>query len=139
LPYLRDLADAVSATTALTVRDGDEAVVLAVVPPRTSDVHIAYRTGLRHRLDQAASGLALLAAEGERAGERAAVAEARARGWALSRGELLGGVEGVGAPIVLPGGECVGAVSAVWIDDRDPAPVAEALVRCAGAVAAALR
>jgi DNA-binding IclR family transcriptional regulator len=75
---LERLADELGATTALTVRDGEEAVVLAVVEPRNTDMHIAYRAGLRHSLDQAASGIAILAAMEPSAGERAAITKARA-------------------------------------------------------------
>lgn len=51
---LRRLADELRATTALTVRDGEEAVVAAVVEPTSTVMHIAYRAGLRHPLDRAA-------------------------------------------------------------------------------------
>ena len=71
---LRSLADELQATTALTVRDGDEAVVLAVVEPRGTTWHLAYRPGLRHRLSVAAPGLAILAgwsaAPGRATGDR---------------------------------------------------------------------
>ena len=59
---LRMLADEVRATTALTLRDGDEALVAAVVEPRSTDMHVAYRPGLRHPINRAAPGLAILAA-----------------------------------------------------------------------------
>ena len=58
---LRSLAEEVRATTALTIRDGNEAVVAAVVEPTTTVMHIAYRPGLRHPIDRAAPGLAILA------------------------------------------------------------------------------
>jgi DNA-binding IclR family transcriptional regulator len=139
IPELRRLADALGATTALTVRDGEEAVVAAVVEPRNTDMHIAYRTGLRHRLDQAASGIALLAGLPPRPGEREQISTARARGWSQSTSELLpGGVTGVGAPIVVSGHECEAAVTAVWADDRDPAGAAEAVMQSAKAIAARL-
>ena len=77
MPELQALADDVGATAALTIRDGEDAVVAAVCEPRNSDIHIAYRAGLRHRLDQAASGIAILAALPPRPGEREAVARAR--------------------------------------------------------------
>jgi DNA-binding IclR family transcriptional regulator len=139
LPELRRLADALGATTALTVRDAEEAVVAAVVEPRNTDMHIAYRSGLRHRLDQAASGIALLAGLPPRDGEREPIRLARARGWSQSTSELLpGGVTGVGAPILVPGHECEAAISAVWADGRDPAGAAEAVMRSARSIASAL-
>jgi len=138
MPALRTLADELGATTALTVRDGDEAVVVAVVEPRSTDLHIAYRTGLRHRLDQAASGIAILAALPPQSGERSAIRRARERGWALSSGELLAGATGVGAAVAAPGGEPAASVSAVWIAPRDEAAAAARVVGCAERIAAAL-
>jgi len=139
IPQLRLLADELGATTALTVRDGEEAVVAAVVEPRNTDMHIAYRAGLRHRLDQAASGIALLAGLPPREGEREAIQIARARGWSQSTSELLpGGVTGVGAPILVNGHECEAAISAVWADDREPQSAAGAVMSAALAIAARL-
>lgn len=136
-PELRSLADELGATTALTVRDGDEAVVVTVVEPRSTDLHIAYRTGLRHRLDQAASGIAILAALPPQKGERKQIRQARERGWAFSSGELLPGATGVGAAVVA-GEEPVASVSAVWIAARDEAAAAARVLRSAQAIAAAL-
>jgi DNA-binding IclR family transcriptional regulator len=135
---LRMLADEVRATTALTLRDGDEALVAAVVEPRSTDMHIAYRPGLRHPINRAAPGLAILAAGPPLPGERAEIGRARRRGWAQSSGELLPGATGVAAPIVLPGRDCEASISAVWIEPRDAASMAEPVMRSAGAIAAAL-
>ncbi|MBX5443260.1 MAG: helix-turn-helix domain-containing protein [Solirubrobacteraceae bacterium] len=135
---LRTLADELRATTALTVRDGEEAVVAAVVEPRNSDMHISYRAGLRHRLDQAASGVAILAGLPPRPGERATIREARERGWAVTSSELLPGATGVGVPVLVPGRECEAAVTAVWTDGRDPASAAPAVAAAARESAAAL-
>lgn len=128
---LERLADALGATTALTVRDGAEAVVFAVVEPRNTDMHIAYRPGLRHRLDQAASGIAILAAMEPRDGERAAITQARAQGWALSTGELIPGATGVAAPLA----GLDASISAVWIELRDPAAAAGLVTHSAGVIA----
>ena len=135
---LRLLADEVRATTALTIRDGDEAVVAAVVEPTSTDMHIAYRPGLRHPVDRAAPGLAILAGGLPLPGERPEVELARRRGWAQTTGELLPGATGIGAPILIPGGTAEASISAVWIDPRDPAEMAEPLLRAARAIAAAL-
>lgn len=138
-PELRQLADDLRATVALTIRDGEEAVVVAVVEPRSTDLHIAYRSGLRHRLDQAASGIAILAGLPPRRGERRAVAAARERGWSSSEGELLPGATGVAAPILLDGAETEASVSAVWIEPRDAQAAAGRVVRTAQRIAAGLR
>jgi DNA-binding IclR family transcriptional regulator len=135
---LRALADEVGATTALTVRDGDEAVVAAVVEPTRTDMHIAYRPGLRHPIDRAAPGLAILAAGPPLPGERPEVARARAQGWAVTSGELLPGATGIAAPVVVPGRETEASISAVWIPPRDTEPVVRPLLETAAAIAAAL-
>jgi DNA-binding IclR family transcriptional regulator len=113
-PVLRELADRLQATTALTLRDGDEAVVAIVTSPRDQLVHLTYRTGMRHPLSAGAPGLALLAAMPRRTSEPPAVAGARERGWAQSSGQLLPGATGVAAA-VLSAREPVAAISAVWI------------------------
>jgi DNA-binding IclR family transcriptional regulator len=138
VPELQRLADEVEATTALTLRDGDAAVVAAVLEPRNTEMHIAYRTGLRHELDQAASGVAILASLPPAPGEREAIVEARRRGWAYSSGELLAGASGVGVAIANPGNADGASISAVWIGERDAEGAADLLKASAGRIEAAL-
>lgn len=135
---LRSLADELQATTALTVRDGDEAVVLAVVEPRGTTWHLAYRPGLRHGLSVAAPGLAILAAGPPIPGERPEIAIVRERGYACTTGELLAGATGVAAPVAVSGQETGASISAVWIERRDEAEAGAAVIRSAQAIAAAL-
>ncbi len=90
--------------------------MLLVVEPRATDMHITYRAGLRHPLNVAASGIAILAGSAPLPGEREAVTQARGRGWAQSAGELLRGTTGVGAPIRTGEGPCQAAISAVWLN-----------------------
>ena len=131
---LRPLADALRATTALTVRDGDEAVVTAVAEPRSTDLHMTYRLGLRHPLDRGAAGIAILAAAPPVAGERPEVAAARERGWAATSGEIAPGAHGVAAPV-----GTVASVSAVWVGRRaDLDDVAAAVATAARRITEAL-
>ena len=133
-PLLQALADQLTATAALTVRDGeDAAVVLDVRSPLSADMHITYRPGLRHSVAIAASGIAILAGGPPRPSERAEVTQARERGWSRSTGELLPGATGVAAPM----GESA-AVSAVWIGERDEPAMARAVIATARALADAL-
>jgi DNA-binding IclR family transcriptional regulator len=132
------LAEELRATTALTIRDGDEAVVAAVFEPTSTDMHIAYRPGLRHPIDRAASGLAILAGGPPLPGERPEVELARRRGWSQTSGELLPGATGIGVPIPMPGSNAEASVSAVWIDPRDPVELAKPVLRAARAIAEAL-
>jgi DNA-binding IclR family transcriptional regulator len=137
-PELQRLADTLEATTALTLRDVDEALVALVVEPRGTDMHITYRVGLRHPIDVAASGIAILAGGPPLPGERDAVREARERGWARSSGELLKGTTGVGAPIPSGGGPAQAAISAVWLAPRDDVAAGEQVAASAKAIADAL-
>jgi len=66
------------------------------------------------------------------------VAEARRRGWAVSSSELLHGATGIGAAIRPSGESADAAISAVWIDDRDPASAAGPVLEAARRIAAAL-
>lgn len=138
-PELQRLADELNATVALTVREDDEAVVLLVLEPRSSDLHIAYRAGLRHRIDIAAPGLAILAANPPLPGERPEVEMARRRGWSRSSGELLTGATGVGVAITTGLNEPDAAISAVWIAERDEEAVARLLLRTARILSSSLR
>ena len=123
-PVLQRLADALRATTALTVRDGDEAVVVSVMPPREPRLHLTYRQGMRHPLTRGAPGHALVAALPPRPGESDDVARTRARGYAVSSGQLLPGATGVAVAIAAPGHEPEAAISAVWITGLEPDAVA---------------
>jgi DNA-binding IclR family transcriptional regulator len=138
-PYLRALADRFAATTALTVPDGDEAVVATVTAPRDQVIHLTYQTGMRHPLTSGAPGLAILAARRPSAGEPAEVTAARERGWAASTGQLLPGATGVARAVISPRGEPVGALSAVWIAGLDADHVGAAVAEAAEAVSADLR
>lgn len=138
-PYLSALANRFAATTALTVPDGEEAVVAAVTAPRDQVIHLTYHTGMRHPLTSGAPGLAILAARPPSAGEPAEVAAARERGWAASSGQLLPGATGVARAILSPREEPVGALSVVWIAGLDSDDVGAAVAEAAEAVTAELR
>jgi DNA-binding IclR family transcriptional regulator len=138
-PVLRELADRLGATTALTVRDGEEAVVAIVTAPRDQLIHLTYRTGMRHPLSRGAPGLALLAALPPVAGEPDAVTQARERGWAFSTGQLLFGATGVATAISSPANVAVAAISAVWIAGLDPGDAGRAVSAAAAALNSTLR
>jgi DNA-binding IclR family transcriptional regulator len=138
-PVLRSLADQLGATAALTIRDGDEAVVAMVLPPREPRLHLTYRAGMRHPLTRGAPGHVLLAAMPPQPNEPADVARARQRGYAVSSGQLLPGATGVAAAISAPGNEPEAAISAVWIEGLDPDAVATDVVSAAAQIADELR
>ena len=88
VPVMRELADELESTVALLVREGDEAVAVAVVPPTMATYHLAFRTGSRHPLGRGSAGICLLAGLPPREGERPEVTRAREQGFAASKGEV---------------------------------------------------
>lgn len=117
LPELTELARDLAMTAFLVVRDGDDAVTLHTVEPRQSQVHVAYRPGVRHPVDRGAPGLALLAGGPVRPGEREAVQDARRHGWAWSSGEVMPALSSVSAPVLNRDRVPVAAVAVVYLDD----------------------
>lgn len=128
-PVLRALADEVGATAHLTVAEADEAEAIAVVEPRWTDVHVAYRVGARHDVHDAAAGRAIVLARDPRPGAPAYVSSA---------GEFQHGAQGVAAPILGVDGldASLGIVSLRELDSDDVGP---RVVRAAAAAADALR
>lgn len=138
-PELASLANEVGMTAFLVVADDGEALTVVSVEPRHSQVHVAYRPGLRHPIDRGAPGLALLAGEPARGDERSEVTLARTRGWAHSHSEVLAGMSAVAAPVVRGAGACVGAVAVVYVDSgADPRQLGTRVTATARAVAAEL-
>ncbi|MGE0000294.1 MAG: IclR family transcriptional regulator [Ilumatobacteraceae bacterium] len=113
LPELTAMAEDLAMTAFLVVRDGDEAVTVESVEPRTTTAHVAYRPGNRHPVDRGAPGIALLAGGTPSPGERPEVAEARARGFATSRGEVVAGVAAIATWIDGPDG-VIGAIACIF-------------------------
>jgi DNA-binding IclR family transcriptional regulator len=138
LPELSLLANEVGKTAFLVVRQGDEAVTVAVVEPRQSGAHVAYRPGMRHDVGRGAPGLALLAGSPPVAGERPEVTLARSRGWVATRAEVLDGMSAVAAPVIDPRGACHGAVAVVFVTDDDLEGLGGVVLRTARTVGAAL-
>src|SRR4051812_39481420 len=139
LPVLQRLADDLRATAALTIRDGEEAVVALVVPPREPRMHIAYRVGMRHPLTQGSPGHVLLAARPPASSEWENITVARRQGYAVSRGELFPGATGVAAAVESPGHEPEASVSAVWIEGIDLDQAAASVMGAAREISSALR
>ena len=132
---LQQLADKLSSTCALTVRNGDEGLVALVQEPAVSRMHIAYRRGLRHPLTQAASGLAILSSDEPRTGERKEIIRARKVGYAVTRNELFAGATGVAVPIIGGDRVAVGSISIVWLgDELEVEHAAMELRQCADAI-----
>ncbi|WP_031086064.1 IclR family transcriptional regulator [Streptomyces sp. NRRL WC-3549] len=110
-PILDELADVTRATTHLLVREGaSEVRALMVVEPRGALVHVSFRPGHTHSIEEGSGGLALLAQGPPVEGERAEVTEARARGYAVTMGEVIPAVIGVSAAVPARGGEATTSI-----------------------------
>ncbi|MFE6889107.1 IclR family transcriptional regulator [Streptomyces sp. NPDC057694] len=99
-PLLDELAEATRATVHLMVREGaGDMRALMVVEPRGARVHVSFRPGQTHSIEQGSAGLALLAVGPPRDGERPEVTEARTQGFAVTEGEVIPAVIGVSAAV----------------------------------------
>jgi DNA-binding transcriptional ArsR family regulator len=137
LPALRGLAEDLGATAHLTLVDGADALVVAVIEPSWTDFHVAYRTGLRHQLDENAAGRAILAA-------RAMPHGARPEPPFAATGVVAGGPEersgACGAAAALLGLSGIeGCVGVVMLGGMVPERVGPRVVEAATEVAEALR
>lgn len=125
LPALRELAEAVGATSHLTVADGDEAQAIAVIEPSWTTYHVAYRVGTRHPLSRGAAGKAI----GLRSEDP---------GWLATTGELQSGAGGIAAPVRgVPGLRA--SVGVISFQSLDGEVVGPQVLAAAAAVATALR
>lgn len=133
LPELSAMANELEMTAFLVVRDGEHAVTLTAVEPRSSAAHVAYRPGARHPVERGAPGLALLAGAAPQPGERPEVARARRQGYALSRGEVIPGLCSIAAPV--SGWGVLAAVAVVYVHtDEDEAVTSTRVMAAAGAI-----
>jgi DNA-binding IclR family transcriptional regulator len=99
IPILRKLADNTLATASLLVAEGEEQVAIAVIVPFGVSYHLSFREGSRYPLDRGSAGLALLSGAPPQPDERAAIAEARERGWVLTHGEVEPNAYGLAVPV----------------------------------------
>jgi DNA-binding IclR family transcriptional regulator len=129
---LRDLAEEVSATVVLVVRDQDHAMVILVIEPLHTDLRLSFRLGSRHLLEQGAEGMAILAGNPFEPGERAEVTEARRTGYVVSAGEILPGTWGLAVPVVVIPQRCdmsIGVIAAQALDESTTAELVMAASR----------
>ncbi|EFH82796.1 IclR family transcriptional regulator [Ktedonobacter racemifer] len=134
VPELTRLAEELGATAHLTVADGSEAVVLTTIEPSRTHMHVVYRTGFRHPLDQAASGIAILAGREAQSGERTQVTRARQKGYAVSRSEIQQGASGIAAPIHVMGRPVEASIGIIILGDIDEDIVFPHIIAAAHAI-----
>lgn len=117
MPVLRRLADTLGATAQLTLLDGADALVVAVMEPARSDAHVALRVGARQPADRSIAGRAALLS--------------RTSGRPMDPGQVVAGLDqqlgawSVAAPVHgVPWLESsVGVVSLVELDPGKTGPV----------------
>jgi DNA-binding IclR family transcriptional regulator len=133
LPALRSLAEDLGATAHLTLVDGNEALVVAVVEPSWTDFHVAYRTGVRHALTENAAGRAILAARAGAYGQPHPEQE-----WVTGTADERSGARTAAAPLRgLVGIE--GSVGVLMLADTTSQRVGPRVVEAALEVSEALR
>ncbi|WP_138760235.1 IclR family transcriptional regulator [Modestobacter altitudinis] len=140
LPRLNALTTELGMTAFVVVRAGDEAVTVTSVEPQDTPAHVTYRPGTRHPVGRGAPGLALLMPGTPATDDRAALQEARRRGWASSHGEVIPGIRSIAAPVLGPDGGARAALAVVFVDqDADMEAIGRAVVAAAARVTASLR
>lgn len=131
---LQRLADRTGATAHLTAAEGDDAVALLVVEPRTATYHVSYQAGARRPLTRGASGFAILSARPPATAELPEVAAARKRGWAVSHGQIESGTWGAAAPIRHPQHPDL-SVGVVYLGEpADPDTATQAVLQAANEI-----
>ena len=130
LPVLRRLADTLGATAHLTLLDGGDGLVVAVMEPARTDVHVALRVGARHPAERSIAGRAALLS--------------RTSGRAVEPQQFVSGADpqlggySVAAPVHgVPWLES--AVGVVSLVDLDPGRAGPVVVAAAGDTARLLR
>ncbi|MEO8283734.1 MAG: IclR family transcriptional regulator, partial [Pseudarthrobacter sp.] len=99
LPVLTELADQLQQTVSLLVREGQDAVALAVVEPRNLAYRISFSEGSRHPLNRGAAGHAISSCAAPTCQDPDPVRQAREKGYALTYGEVEPNMFGLAAPI----------------------------------------
>ncbi|WP_458112086.1 helix-turn-helix domain-containing protein [Arthrobacter sp. R1-13] len=99
LPVLTEVAEQLQQTVALLVKEGGEAVALAVVEPRNVTYRISFSEGSRHPLNRGAAGHAISSCRPPAEHDSEAVREARSQGYSLTYGEVEPNMFGLAAPI----------------------------------------
>lgn len=104
VPELAALAEDLAMTSFVVVHDHGECITLSSVEPRRAVATVAKHPGTRHPLDTGAPGIALLTLLGEDEYEydlalRPVVEQARERGYATSRDEVISGLSSIAVPV----------------------------------------
>lgn len=142
LPELTAVANELAMTSFLVVLDQHECVTLVSVEPRQMLATVAQRPGTRHALTYGAPGIAIQsrlsaqqwAALGGGDPRRDEAVEAGRLGYATSHDEVIPGLRGVAAPLVIPG-QTPAAIAVVYVASSHPVErLGERLIEAAATV-----
>ncbi|WP_024795411.1 IclR family transcriptional regulator [Tomitella biformata] len=137
---LEELADSLESTTHLVVREGAAEVrALIVTPPRSARPHISFRPGQVDPINRGSAGLAMLAALPAQDGERAEVARARQRGFAVTVGEVTPSITGISAVVPHRRAESLISIGVSVFDSSNEEELGEAVIAAAQQLADLLR
>jgi DNA-binding IclR family transcriptional regulator len=117
-PEIAKLAARVGFTAFFVVRDGGEAVTLVSVEVESARSRAVYTPGDRHPLTRGSPGIAMLAAELPREGERPEIARARETGYATTTNEVIPGLTTISASVTSAPDTAVAAVAIVFAVER---------------------
>ncbi|WIY00988.1 IclR family transcriptional regulator [Amycolatopsis mongoliensis] len=138
-PEIAKLAARVGLTAFFVVRDGDEAVTLVSVEVESTRSRAVYTPGDRHPLTRGAPGIAMLAAEPPREGERPEVANAREAGFASTANEVIPGLATISAPVTSGPDTAVAAVAIAFTVERPGRAAVDAVLDTARVITGRVR
>jgi len=147
LHELSAIANELSMTAYVAILDGLDCVALMSIEPVNQSATIAYKPGARHPITAGADGAAIqllldddqLSRLDQEDSRRQRVEEARQRGYASSRGEVVPGISAVAVPLDVaghrPAALAVVYVQSQWPEER----IGERLMLSAAAIEARMR
>lgn len=120
-------ANELAMTAYVSVLDAGECVTLLSAEPINESTTIAYKPGARHPISAGADGVAMqmqldedqLVGEAAEPWQRSRRAEALARGYAESLGEVVRGLRAIAVPLVVPH-RPPAAIAAVYVESELP-------------------
>lgn len=119
-PILLDLARISASTSHLVIPVGDhEAMALDVVQPENATAHVSFKAGQRHSRDRGSAGMALLAGHPPVVGERPEITEAREKGYAVSKSEVVPSMFGISAAVHGPLGDVPASIGISVFNDNN--------------------
>lgn len=114
-PQMKKLAKAIGHTVYIAIPEGDEMVTVWVESPTDPDT-IAYRPSARHPMGKGATWVAWKSAHEPGPEDTREVLKARQSGIAMTTGEVIPGLSALASPVVASTGECVGVLSAIFLN-----------------------